>query len=74
MSRKLIESKRNPQFSSKNDNFVNISKRLLKNRNEAFPLVPYFTLKLEFVSNVLFIIVAYGLGSKLRKYMCEHLH
>ena len=48
--------------------------KLLKNRNEGFPLVPYFTLKLAFVSNILFIIVAYGLGSKLRKYMCEHLH
>ena len=74
MSRKFIESKHNPQFSFKNDNFVNISKKLLKNRNEAFPLVPYFTLKLEFVSNILFIIVVYGLGSKLRKYMCERLY
>ena len=40
-----------------NENLVNASKRLLNNRNETFPLVRYFTWKLQFVSNILFMIV-----------------
>ena len=39
-----------------NENFVNISKNLQKNRNQNFPVVHYFTLKLKFVSNILSMI------------------
>ena len=41
-----------------NKNFVSTSKNLLKNRNWTFPVVRYFTWKLEFVSNILWMIVA----------------
>ena len=37
--------------------FVNISKRLLKNRNWTFPVVCYITWKLEFFSNVLSVVI-----------------
>ena len=43
--------------SSYNENFVNTSKKLLKNRTWTFPVVPYLTWELEFVSNILCIIV-----------------
>ena len=36
-----------------NENFVNTSKKLLKNRNQTFPVMCYFTLKLELVSDIL---------------------
>ena len=44
------------QFSSRNENFVSTSKSLPKNRNWTFPVVCYFTWKLEFASNILWII------------------
>ena len=44
------------QFSSRNENFVSTSKNLPKNRNWTFPVVCYFTWKLEFASNILWII------------------
>ena len=40
------------QFFSQNENFVNISKKLLKNWNWTFPVVPNFTRKIGFVSNI----------------------
>ena len=43
--------------SSQNENFVSTSKNLLKNRN--WTVVLYFTWKLEFVSNILRMIVVY---------------
>ena len=39
-------------------NFIDTSKNLQKNRNWAFLVVHYFTWKLEFVSNILSMIVA----------------
>ena len=43
------------QLYSQNENFVNTSK---KNRNWTFPVVRCFIWKLEFVSNILCIIVS----------------
>ena len=43
--------------SRKNENFVSISENLLKNRNWTFHVVRYFAWKLEFVSNILWMIV-----------------
>ena len=40
-------------------NFVNTSKTLLKNRNWTFSVVHFFTWKLEFVSNILSMVVDY---------------
>ena len=48
------------QSSSQNENFVNTSRNLLRNRNQTFSLASYFTWKLDLVSNILWIIV----GSK----------
>ena len=42
---------------SQNENLVNTSKQLLKNRNCLYPAVHYFTLKLGFVLNFLFVIL-----------------
>ena len=44
--------------SSKKENFVSTSKNFPENRNLFFPVVCYFTWKLEFVSNILWIIVS----------------
>ena len=41
-----------------NQKFVNTSKKLLKNRNQSFPVVHYFTWKLELVSNILWMMVS----------------
>ena len=46
------------QSFPKNENFVNASKKLQRNRNLTFPILCFFTLKLEFVSNVLFMIIS----------------
>ena len=43
--------------SCQNGNFINTSRKLLARRNETFPLVHYFTWKLEFVSDILWVIV-----------------
>ena len=40
ISKELLPS---TQCSSQNENFVSTSKNLLKNRNQTFPLVYYFT-------------------------------
>ena len=45
------------QSSSQKQNFVNTSKRLLENRNWTFPVVRYFTWKLEFFSNTFSVLV-----------------
>ena len=55
---------KNQQISEKSQNFmelypsalVNISKKMLKNRNWTFPVVCYFIWKVEFVSNILSMI------------------
>ena len=47
------------QSSSQNKTFVNTSKKLMKNRNRTFRVVRYFTSKLQFISNILFMIVCY---------------
>ena len=39
-------------------NFVNTSKRLLKNGNGTFAVVRYFTEKVEFFSNILSVVVS----------------
>ena len=44
--------------SSRIGNFVSTSKNLLKNRNWTFPVVRYFTWKLEFVSTNLWVAVS----------------
>ena len=44
------------ESSSQKENFVKISKNLLENRNWAFPVVRYFTSKLEFFSNILSVL------------------
>ena len=56
-SQNFIELFPSAQSSFRNENFVNISKKLLKNRNWTFPVVGYFTRKLEFASNILRMIV-----------------
>ena len=38
--------------------FIITSKRLLKNRNQTFPVVRYLTWKLEFVAKILSMIVS----------------
>ena len=53
----FVELLPNAQSSSRNENFVSTSKNLLKNRNWTFPAVRCFTWKLEFVSNILWMIV-----------------
>ena len=45
-------------------NFVSTTKNLLKNRNWTSPIVSYFTWKLEFVLNVLWMIIG-TLGTTL---------
>ena len=49
-----------------NESFAAISRKLLKNRNESFPVVRYFTCKTELVSNTLWVIVA--IAAKVRRY------
>ena len=39
--------------------FINTRRKLLKNRNWTFPVVRYFTRKLELVSDILWFIAAY---------------
>ena len=45
------------QSCSQNKNLVSTSMHLLENRNWTFPKVHYFTWKLEFVSNILWMVV-----------------
>ena len=47
---------RSAYSSSRNKNFVSTSSNLLKSRNLIIPVVRYFTWKLEFVSNILWMI------------------
>ena len=44
---------------SQNENFVSTSKNLLKYKNWIFTVAPYFTWKLKFVSNDLWMIVRF---------------
>ena len=53
----FIELLPSGQSCSQNENFDSTSKNLLENRNWTFPVMRYFTWKLEFVSNILWIIV-----------------
>ena len=46
------------EYSPRNENFVSNSKNLLKNRNWTFPVVRHFTCKLQFVSNISWMIIA----------------
>ena len=50
------------------ERLVNNSKRLLKNRILTFPVVRYFTRKLEFVSKILSIIVTFHKWLKVLKF------
>ena len=47
-----------PVLSFQNESFVNTGRKLLENRKETFPVVRYFTRKLELVSDILLVIVA----------------
>ena len=61
-SQNFIELLPSAYSSFQNKHFVSTSKKLLKNSNLTIPVewtIPYFTLKLQFVSNILWIIV-YG--------------
>ena len=49
------------QSSYRNENFVSTRKNLLRNRYWTFPVVRYFTWKLEFVSNILWVNAEYTL-------------
>ena len=51
-----MELRPSAQSSSQNEIFLNNSKKLLKNRNWKFPVMRYFTWKLEFVLNTLSMI------------------
>ena len=44
------------QSCSQSENFINTSRKLLGNKNETFPVVHYFTWKLELVSDFLWVI------------------
>ena len=59
-----MELKPSTKSSSQKENFVFPSKRLLKNRNWTFPVVRYFSWKLEFFSNILAVVVAIGWKKK----------
>ena len=57
--RKIVNLYRlSAQSFSRNEKFVSTNKNLLKNRSWTFPIVRYFTWKLEFVSNIFWMIVA----------------
>ena len=53
-----------PSFQPKKESFVNTTKKFLKNRSFPFPTAPYFTSKLEFVSNILSMIVILTISKK----------
>ena len=48
---------RDPNKIKIDKSFVDTSKKLLKNRNQNFAVFCHFTWKLEFVSNILWMIV-----------------
>ena len=54
----FIELLPSAQSSSRNENFVSTSKNFLRNRNWTFLIRHYFTWKLEFVTNILWMIVS----------------
>ena len=54
----FIELLPSAHSSSRNENFVSASKNLLKNRQWTFLVVCYFLWKLEFVSNILWMILS----------------
>ena len=47
------------KLPKESESFVDTSRKLLKKRNETFPVVRYFTCKIELVSNILRVIVGY---------------
>ena len=50
---------------TRTENFVSTTKNLLKKRNWIFPVLHYFTWKLEFLSNILWTIVVNNFTWKL---------
>ena len=54
----FIEWQPSAQSSCQNENFVNTSKNLPENSNQTFPIVRFFTWKLELFSNILRLIVS----------------
>ena len=53
------------------ENFVNTSKRFLEDTNRTFPVVHYFTWKLEFFSNILLVVVVESLKATVEIQKCE---
>ena len=64
-----------PHPATRNQNSASTSKNPLKTRNWTFAVVRYFTQKLEFVSNILWMIVGSKeiLGVKFKDSMCPKL-
>ena len=54
----FIELQSSVQPYYQNEDFVNTTKKLLTNRNWTFPLVRYFSWKLEFASNILSMVAS----------------
>ena len=54
----FIELLPDAHSSSRNENFVSASKNLLKNKQWTFIVVRYFLWKLEFVSNILWMLLS----------------
>ena len=52
-----MELERSAHSSSQKKNFVDTSKKPLKKRNWNLPVLRYFTRKLEFALDILFMIV-----------------
>ena len=52
------------QSPCQNESFVNTSRKLLENSNETFPVMRYFTWKLELVSDILRAIVVCNFTKK----------
>ena len=50
------------------ENFVNTSKRFLEDTNRTFPVVHYFTWKLEFFSNILSVALECQRGKETPEY------
>ena len=64
ISQNSIELFPSSQTHSRNESFVSTSKCPLRNKAWAFPVVRYFTWKLEFASNILWMIVLWRIQTK----------
>ena len=64
ISQNSIELFPSPQTHSRNENFVSTSKYLLRSKAWAFPVLCYFTWKLEFASNILWMIVLWRIQTR----------